>query len=129
MARAISPVALSGPGDYAVPERAAVVSVAAGRPDLLPWPLELRTRRPGDRFRPEGGGGGKKLKAWLIDRKVPREHRDSLLLVAAGSSVLAVADLGVRAQEVGAEGPDLHVRIRTSGAGGRPHCKGGAGLL
>ena len=126
---AIAPVELPGPGEYAVPERAALVFVSAGRPDLLPWPLLLRTRRPGDRFRPEGGTGGKKLKAWLIDRKVPRERRDALLVVAAGSAVLAVPELGVRAQQVGSGGAGLDVRIRTSGAGGRPHCKGGAGLL
>ena len=45
-------------------------------------PLAVRSRRPGDRFRPLGlRGGAKKLHDFLIDRKVPREARDSLPLV------------------------------------------------
>ena len=52
---------------------------------------------PGDRIRPERGRGGKKLKAWLIDRKVPREHRDGLIVLAdADGNVLALPELGIR---------------------------------
>jgi tRNA(Ile)-lysidine synthase len=48
-------------------------------------PLAVRSRRPGDRFRPLGlGGRGKKLHDFLIDRKVPQEVRDSLPLVVDG---------------------------------------------
>jgi tRNA(Ile)-lysidine synthase len=53
--------------------------VRADRPVL---PLAVRSRLPGDRFRPFGlGGRGKKLQDFLVDRKVPREERDSLPLV------------------------------------------------
>jgi tRNA(Ile)-lysidine synthase len=48
--------------------------------------LVFRSRRPGDRIRLSGGS--KKLSDLLIDRKVPREQRDSLRLLASGSSVL-----------------------------------------
>jgi tRNA(Ile)-lysidine synthase len=45
-------------------------------------PLVVRSRLPGDRFPPLGmGGRRKKLQDVLVDRKVPRERRDSLPLV------------------------------------------------
>jgi tRNA(Ile)-lysidine synthase len=49
----------------------------------VPFPLILRSPRPGDRLRPEGLGGSKKLKDLLIDAKVPREQRRRMLLVVA----------------------------------------------
>jgi len=71
------------------------------------WPLRLGPRRPGDRFRPEGGRGSKKLKAWLIDRKVPREARDGLVVLADRSGrVLWLPELGARA-----EAPGLGLRL------------------
>jgi tRNA(Ile)-lysidine synthase len=125
----LEPVVLGGPGSYVLAGRAAVLRVAAARPELVPWPLEVRTRRPGDRFRPEHGTGSKKLKAWLIDRKIPRERRDAILVVAAGPTVLAMPELGVRAREAGRDGAGLEVRIAAADPGSRPHCKGGPGLL
>ncbi len=53
--------------------------------------LKLRTRRPGDRFYPQGGSGGKKLAKWLIDKKVPVDRRDSLPLLVAEGHVLLIA--------------------------------------
>lgn len=44
-------------------------------------PLAIRSRRPGDRFRPLGLGHGKKLQDFLVDRKIPRDARNSLPLV------------------------------------------------
>lgn len=52
--------------------------------------LLLRTRRPGDRFRPLGVGGGKKLKDFLIDLKVPPSQREELPLVVGKNGVLWV---------------------------------------
>jgi tRNA(Ile)-lysidine synthase len=44
--------------------------------------LTVRSRRPGDRFKPLGmGGREKKLQDVLVDRKIERERRDSLPLV------------------------------------------------
>jgi tRNA(Ile)-lysidine synthase len=52
------------------------VSVAA-----LALPLAIRSRRSGDRFRPLGAPGVRKLQDFLVDRKVPRSERDALPLV------------------------------------------------
>ena len=42
----------------------------------------MRSRKPGDRFRPLGmGGQGRKLQDFLVDRKVTRTERDTLPLV------------------------------------------------
>ncbi len=62
----------------------AVVSVEVAA-DPLSLPLCVRSRRAGDRFDPSRPGGGKKLKDFLIDRKIPRECRDSLPLVVDGA--------------------------------------------
>jgi len=44
-------------------------------------PLAVRNRRPGDRFRPFGLDGQKKLQDFLVDRKVARADRDRVPLV------------------------------------------------
>jgi tRNA(Ile)-lysidine synthase len=54
------------------------VGIAAG---VLALPLAVRNRLPGDRFRPLGAPGKRKLQDFLVDRKVPRADRDALPLV------------------------------------------------
>lgn len=114
-------VEVPGPGRYELPLRGAV-EIAAARAGDVPWPLALRTRRPGDRFRPDGGAGSKKLKSWLIDRKVPREERDALVVLAAGSRVLAVPELSAVADGLGPSGADLTVRMQRGRLGARSDC-------
>jgi tRNA(Ile)-lysidine synthase len=54
--------------------------VVAAEP--LRYPLAVRSRRPGDRFKPIGmGGRGRKLQDFLVDRKIARADRDALPLV------------------------------------------------
>ena len=53
-------------------------------------PLRLRNFRPGDRFRPLGMSGHKKLKDLFIDRKVPRSRRRTLPLLLAGEEIVWV---------------------------------------
>ncbi len=48
----------------------------------------LRTRLPGDRFRPAGGAGHKTLKKYLNERRVPPAQRALLPLLADGHEVL-----------------------------------------
>ncbi|NCU33195.1 MAG: hypothetical protein EOM23_09765 [Candidatus Moranbacteria bacterium] len=51
-------------------------------------PLTVRSRKPGDRFFPQGAPGSKKVKDFMIDQKIPRQHRDTLPLVVAGDEVI-----------------------------------------
>ena len=44
-----------------------------------PLPLIIRKRRDGDRL--IIGSGHKKLKDFLIDKKIPKEQRDNLLVI------------------------------------------------
>lgn len=53
--------------------------------------LRLRTRRPGDRFKPKGmGGRSRKIKDWMIDRKIPRDIRSRIPLVCAKGEIIAI---------------------------------------
>lgn len=124
--RPVVEVHVPAPGAYRLPALGVTVEVSAARSQDLPWPLVLRTRRPGDRFRPEGGRGSKKLKDWLIDRKVPREARDRLLLLADGPEVLALAGLPAVAAGLGPAGAGLVVTERREPPA---DCKRGKGLL
>lgn len=54
--------------------------------------LMVRNRRPGDRFRPVGSPGQKKLQDFFVDRKVPRAERDAVpLVVDAADRIIWVA--------------------------------------
>jgi len=59
------------------------VAVAA---QTLTLPLRVRNRQPGDRFRPLGAPGVRKLQDFFVDRKVPRAERDRLPLVVDGQN-------------------------------------------
>ncbi|MCE3236489.1 MAG: tRNA(Ile)-lysidine synthetase [Vampirovibrio sp.] len=61
-------------------------------------PLELRTRRPGDKFQPMGLDAPLRFKKFLINRGVPRFERDRLLVLAHGNQVLWVPGLGISQQ-------------------------------
>lgn len=63
---------------------------AAFDPDLLPGPLAIRFRLPGDRIWPVGMEGSKKLQDILVDAKVARQRRDRIPLLTAGDQVLWV---------------------------------------
>ncbi|MBP5242840.1 MAG: tRNA lysidine(34) synthetase TilS, partial [Clostridia bacterium] len=55
----------------------------------IPATAVFRTRREGDVFQ-KFGGGSKKLKNYLIDKKIPVRERDKLVLLADGKEILAI---------------------------------------
>ena len=59
----------------------------------LDGPLALRRRRPGDRFRPAGGVGSRKLQDFFVDRKVPRALRDAWPILTTPGAIVWVAGL------------------------------------
>jgi tRNA(Ile)-lysidine synthase len=68
--------------------------------DALAWPLVLRARRPGDRMRPRGGRGSRKLADLLIDAKVARGARDALPVLTTSDDVVLFVP-GLRPSEQG----------------------------
>jgi tRNA(Ile)-lysidine synthase len=56
--------------------------------DKIENAVEVRTRREGDYLQINASGGRKKLKDYFIDHKIPRELRDSRLLIADGTHVM-----------------------------------------
>ncbi|WP_448384241.1 tRNA lysidine(34) synthetase TilS [Desulfosoma sp.] len=93
-----------GPGRYPLPEFRAEIAiqelagqkVRIGEADpwtvlmdahAVLWPLKVRTVRPGDRFRPLGGPGSKKLQDFFTDAKVPRTARRRIPLLCDGEKI------------------------------------------
>jgi len=68
----------------------------AGR---LTWPLVVRPRSPGDRMRPRGGPGSRKLSDLMIDAKIDRGRRARLPVVTAADGALLWVP-GLRPAEV-----------------------------
>lgn len=86
---------------------------AAARPGRdaawLDWeklrpPLIARTWRPGDRMRPLGLGGTKKLQDLFVDDKIPAAERRRTPIVVDGLGIVWAA--GLRVDERAAAGPD-----------------------
>ncbi len=59
-------------------------------PTLLDRPLSLRSWRPGDRFRPLGMMGRKKVQDLFVDAKVPRRERGRIPLLLAEDRIVWV---------------------------------------
>lgn len=103
---------LTVPGDHPLPELGCVLRIR--RAPLAAWmfrgeprragftaPLAdgdevvVRTRRPGDRLRPLGAPGSRKLKDVLIDHRVPAGERDRLPLLEIGGQIAWVPGVTV----------------------------------
>jgi tRNA(Ile)-lysidine synthase len=110
---------LGVPGQVSVPEAACAItaeagSVPSGESAGVRWPLAsrgnqvvveggglagplvVRSRRPGDSFRPLGLHGRKKLQDFFVDAKVRRAERDRIpLVVDSKGQIVWVAGLSV----------------------------------
>jgi len=74
-------------------------------------PLAVRNRRPGDRFRPLGAPGRRKLQDLFVDRKVPRAQRDAVpVVVDADGRIVWVAGVAM-AEECRVTAPEAGVVI------------------
>ena len=60
--------------------------------------LIIRSRRKGDKFRPFGSGGSKKLKDFFIDEKIPVDKRDEIPLLVNRNEILWIP--GIRQADV-----------------------------
>ena len=65
--------------------------------DKLECGITLRNRKDGDRIRPYGSGGEKKLKDYFIDQKVPWDERSRIPLVAKDQRIVWI--IGMRTSE------------------------------
>ena len=113
--RSTESVRVDGPGLYYLPGRGdgCALKLEEGRHPAPPpdgaavfdaarivRPLEVRAWRPGDRLRPRGGRGSRKVSDLFVDAKIPRELRRELpVLATADGTILFVP--GVRPSEVG----------------------------
>jgi tRNA(Ile)-lysidine synthase len=74
-------------------------------------PFTVRNRRPGDRMRPLGAPGRRKVQDLMVDRKIPRETRDSVpIVVDATGRIVWVAGVAV-ADECRVTAPEAGVLL------------------
>jgi len=98
---ASAPVLIEGPGTYRWPAGTLAVKEGARRRvssaghltaefdgDLLDWPLTARARKSGDRMRPRGGRGSRKLSDLMIDARIARATRAALPIVTSARGEL-----------------------------------------
>ncbi len=79
--------------------------------DRLTWPLVVRARKSGDRMRPRGGRGSRKLSDLMIDAKIVRGARGTLpVLTTQRDEVLFVP--GLRPAELGRPTPRTRRLLR-----------------
>lgn len=88
---------------------------------LLPAKLTMRNFRRGDRFRPLGMAGHKKVKDLFIEKKIPLSVRATLPLLAADGEIFWIPGCGrSAAAKIGPQTAEiLQVRVIPGEAGGK----------
>jgi tRNA(Ile)-lysidine synthase len=112
----LAPSLLVVPGTVDLPDAGRITARTAGRDELTDDPLTalidadrivgaltVDSARPGDRMRPLGMAGSRKLQDVLVDAKVPRRDRAAVPVIRDGERIVWVA--GVRMSEEYRIGP------------------------
>ncbi len=92
---------IKGPGEYLLPDgRVLRVKLASPKeaskealildPQKVSFPLTVRPAQPGDRIRPPGFYGRKKLKKLFWERKIPHEFRWSWPIIEKDGEIVAL---------------------------------------
>jgi tRNA(Ile)-lysidine synthase len=63
--------------------------------EKIQWPLVVRNVQAGDRFRPLGLKGAKKVNRFFMDRKIPRSQRDRIPIILSGGEIVWIAGLEI----------------------------------
>jgi tRNA(Ile)-lysidine synthase len=63
--------------------------------DKIKEPLMIRNRRNGDWYEPLGMRGSQKIKKLFIDRKIPRQERNRMALIADQESVIWIENMHI----------------------------------
>lgn len=107
-------IRIDGPGCHLLPDGREISICLSAPPDswesvppfrayfdpaAVPFPWTLRTFRPGDRFRPFGMNGTRKIKDFFIDRKIPHAVRYRTPLLFSADELIWVC--GLRVSESG----------------------------
>ena len=93
----------------------------------LRFPLVLRSRRPGDLYRPLGAPGRKKLKEVLRARGVPLRERDRRPVFLSGGEIVWVPGCPVAEKFKVGRGTDRIFLVERTGRGGRASAGKGRG--
>ena len=80
---------IDDPSDW-IGKACATDSIEVVDADRIVPPLTLRSRRPGDRFRPLGMREEKRIKAFFIDEQIPAERRSAWPLVCDQNGIIWV---------------------------------------
>ncbi len=79
-------------------------------PEEEVFPLTVRARRTGDSI--SLPGGHRTVKKWMIDRKIPKDLRDTTPILCHNNKILAVADLWHSLPETEKETPRIRIICR-----------------
>jgi tRNA(Ile)-lysidine synthase len=98
---------VNGPGVFPCTAHTLSVSLRTEKPDKLrdtellldadriSFPLQLRSPLPGERFRPLGATGRKKIHRFLTDARIPRQDRRFFPVLISEGRIIAIAGLRI----------------------------------